>query len=216
LFERIHSSIYEHWIAKDILAYIKIACGQMKRSHFYRIMNRPLRYLKREAFSDENVDYSEVLEYYEGKKYMQEKVEEFIEDMEFISGQNPFGAINYIRRGIGYDEYLEKYAKEKNINETQLFKVIDDIQKRAASFLELETFLEHVKMCQEKKLENKVSEGVGIFTLHGSKGLEYSVVFIPNINEGNIPYSKAVSAQEKEEERRLFYVGITRAKDFYI
>ena len=55
-------------------------------------------------------------------------------------------------------------------------------------------------------------EGVTISTLHAVKGLEYDIVYILNVNEGSIPYRKAVLAEAVEEERRLFYVGMTRAK----
>ena len=64
---------------------------------------------------------------------------------------------------------------------------------------------------QAKKQENK-REGVVVSTLHAVKGLEYDKVYIMNVNEGSIPYRKAVLAEALEEERRLFYVGMTRAK----
>ena len=55
--------------------------------------------------------------------------------------------------------------------------------------------------------------GVSLMTMHGSKGLEFDVVFIPDVNEGIVPYQKAVDSGHVEEERRLLYVAMTRARD---
>ena len=83
----------------------------------------------------------------------------------------------------------------KNLDEWQAY--IEEYTKKLAE--------------QAKKQENK-REGVVVSTLHAVKGLEYDKVYIMNVNEGSIPYRKAVLAEALEEERRLFYVGMTRAK----
>ena len=61
-------------------------------------------------------------------------------------------------------------------------------------------------------VQNDKNDGVRIITMHSSKGLEFQNVFIPDLTEGNIPAKQAVSSEEIEEERRLFYVAMTRAK----
>lgn len=66
----------------------------------------------------------------------------------------------------------------------------------------------------EKKRQNPdEKEGVSLLTMHGAKGLEFDTVFILGANEGIIPYKKALAEQGEEEERRLFYVAMTRAKN---
>ena len=66
---------------------------------------------------------------------------------------------------------------------------------------------------QEKSEKGKKEQGVTLITMHSAKGLEYDTVFIPNVNEKVIPHSKASSPEQIEEERRLLYVAMTRAKE---
>ena len=68
------------------------------------------------------------------------------------------------------------------------------------------------KLEEQAKKQDVKSEGCVISTLHAVKGLEYDRVYIMNVNEGSMPYRKAVLEAHLEEERRLFYVGMTRAK----
>lgn len=69
------------------------------------------------------------------------------------------------------------------------------------------------RMRAEQKKQEMTGEGVQILTLHGAKGLEFDTVFLPQLMEGLLPYKKAVLDADIEEERRLFYVGMTRAKE---
>ena len=77
----------------------------------------------------------------------------------------------------------------------------------------LEEWKEYIEQ-YEQALKNSGEEkaGVQIITMHACKGLEYPVVFLPDCNEGKVPHKKAVSPEEIEEERRMFYVAMTRAK----
>lgn len=67
----------------------------------------------------------------------------------------------------------------------------------------------------KEKERNRPRPGVRLMTIHASKGLEFKQVFLIAANEGRIPYQKAKTDKEIEEERRLFYVAMTRAKDFF-
>lgn len=82
------------------------------------------------------------------------------------------------------------------------------------SLAEWEKYIEDYtkKLTEQAKKQETKREGIVISTLHAVKGLEYDKVYIMNVNEGSIPYKKAVLAEALEEERRLFYVGMTRAK----
>ena len=95
--------------------------------------------------------------------------------------------------------------------------MLDEIQSGAKGYKTYQEWNEHIKAYTEelKKLaELKASNpnAITISTLHSSKGLEYENVFILDVNEGLMPYKKAVLDKDIEEERRLFYVGMTRAK----
>lgn len=130
---------------------------------------------------------------------------------------SPFAAINYIRRGIGYDDFLIEYAQYKQIGKEDFFDIIDDIHSSAKGYKTFDEWYEHIdlytremKKQAEKKLNN--SNAVTLATMHSSKGLEFDNVYIIDANEGIMPYKKAVLEKDIEEERRLFYVGMTRAK----
>jgi len=130
---------------------------------------------------------------------------------------NPYAAINYIRRGIGYDEFLKEYADYRRIREDDLFDVIEELHASAkeynnfdAWFLHIEEYAEELEKIRMQKQEQR--EGVVLATLHSAKGLEFDHVYIVDVNEGIMPYKKATLEQEIEEERRLFYVGVTRAR----
>lgn len=210
-------NIYEHWIAKDLFAYIRIAQGSRQRSDFLRIMNRPKRYINRDSLDDEQVAFDVWIWFYEEQPWVAKRIEQLEHDIKMLERMNPYAAINYIRKGIGYDEFLKEYADYRRIREDDLFDVIEELQESArdynnydAWFLHIEEYAEEIQKIRQQKQEQK--EGVLLATLHSAKGLEYEHVYLVDVNEGVMPYKKAVLEQEIEEERRMFYVGMTRAK----
>lgn len=210
-------NLYEHWIAKDIFAYLRIAQGSRQRSEFLRIMNRPKRYISRESLDDELVAFDAWQWFYEEQPWVAERIERLEYDIKMLSRMSPFAAINYIRRGIGYDEFLKEYADYRRIREDELFDTIDELQESAKGYQTLEEWFAHIEdygneLKQMRQEQQQKREGVALATLHSSKGLEYENVYILDVNEGIMPYKKAVLDQELEEERRMFYVGMTRAK----
>ena len=147
---------------------------------------------------------------------MADRIEQLKEDIVFLQDLPPYAAISYIRKAVGYEEYLKEYAEIKKIRIEELFSVLDELQESAEGFQTTEEWFLHM---EEYKVELKQQErqkedwdAVELATLHSSKGLEYEVVFLTDVNEGVIPYKKAVLEEDIEEERRMFYVGMTRAK----
>ena len=210
-------NIYDHWIAKDLFAYIRIAQGSRQRSDFMRIMNRPKRYINRDSLDDEQVAFDVWIWFYEEQPWVAKRIEQLEHDIKMLEYMSPYAAINYIRKGIGYDDFLKEYADYRRIREDDLFDVIEELQESArdyknyeAWFLHIEEYAEEIQKIRQQKQEQK--EGVLLATLHSAKGLEYEHVYIVDVNEGVMPYKKAVLEQEIEEERRMFYVGMTRAK----
>lgn len=148
---------------------------------------------------------------------MLERVDEFENQLRAIKNLSPYSALHYIRKGIGYDEFLEEYAKERNVNAEDWMEVLDEIQETAKECTGLAEWLAFVESYGERleemqKEQQTPVEGVHLMTMHGSKGLEFDVVFIPTVNEDVSPYRKAIQAGGVEEERRMFYVAMTRAK----
>lgn len=213
-------SIYSHWIAKNVMAYINMALGNRDRNVFLQIMNKPKRYISRDVLTSPIVNFDEIrAEYINDRAWMMERIDRLEEDLHMLSGLNPYGAINYIRRGIGYDEYLTEYALEMQIPSDELFDVLNELMEASREFDSYSEWFKYIEqyeiMLKNKTKNNREEEkdAVAIVTMHCAKGLEYKVVFIPDTNEGIIPYKKALLNNEIEEERRMMYVAMTRAKD---
>ncbi len=114
--------------------------------------------------------------------------------------------------------YLEKYDKEDE-DDNQRLENIHELASVARKFKDIGDFLENVALVQqeysvqEKSKFSRLNQAVNLMTLHSSKGLEFEVVFIVGMEEGLLPHSRALADVEQlEEERRLCYVGMTRAK----
>ncbi len=212
-------NLYEHWVAKDICTYLRIAGGSRYRKDFLQIMNRPKRYISRDSLDSEIVSF-DVWEWaFEEKPWVAERIRKLEADIEILSGLSPYAAINYIRKGIGYDEFCEEYADYRRMNVDDLYEILDELMDSAKGYRTAEEWFDHME-AYTKELEklfteqNANQESVALATLHASKGLEYREVYIIDVNEGIMPYRKAVLDNEIEEERRMFYVGMTRAKKY--
>jgi DNA helicase II / ATP-dependent DNA helicase PcrA len=214
------SNLFDHWIASDIIAYLRLAMGRTDRSLYLQIINRPKRYVTRECFDSPEVDFEEVKDYYEDKSWMLERLTQFEYDLGVIAGMNPYAAVNYIRRGIGYEDYLKEYAEYRKIKVEELIEVLDELQESAKGFRDCNAWFEHMEAYREElrrqtnESRKHPSDSITIATMHSSKGLEYRVVFIVDANEGITPHKKAVLEADLEEERRLFYVAMTRAREY--
>ena len=211
-------SLYSHWICGDILAYIRISLGDAGRNHLLRIINKPCRYISRTAFSGNGTSLEELEAIYEEKPWIAARVRELKEDLHIISRRAPYEAITHIRRSVGYDDYLRSYAKEKNLPETELFEILEELHTDAGEYRTFGEWFSHMERYQEEMKRQrdrnaKERKGIVVSTMHGAKGLEYRAVFLPDVNEQVIPHEKAGMAADVEEERRLFYVAMTRAKE---
>ena len=212
-------NLYSHWIAKDLFAYMEIAAGSRKRSDFYRIMNRPNRYFSRDAFDTPIVSFDRLKSFYQDRDWMEERICDLEADLRAMAPLKPVAAVNYIRKAIGYDDYLRSYAEFRRMKPEELFETADKLAESAAEFATFVEWKEHAaryeeelkKQNQEEREETK--DRVTLSTMHSAKGLEYPVVFVVDANEGIVPHHKAGLPADIEEERRLFYVAMTRAKD---
>ena len=212
-------NIYEHFIAKDIMAYFRLATGKRRRQDFLQVMNRPKRYLGRDSVSGSQVSFEDMRKFYCDKDWLIDRIDQFEWDVKMLMKMAPYAAIQYIRKRIGYDDFLKEYAFTHQINRSDLNEVLAEIEEAAKAFSSVEEWFAHVEEYTEtlkvkEKERNRPRPGVRLMTIHASKGLEFKQVFLIAANEGRIPYQKAKTDKEIEEERRLFYVAMTRAKDF--
>lgn len=210
-------NIYDHWIAKDLYAYIRIAAGSSQRRDFLMIMNRPKRYISRESLERENVIFDEWQAFYSEQPWIEERIEKLHNDVLAIRKMRPFAAINYIRKAIGYDEFLAEYASYRKIDKEGLIEILDNLQESSKEFSSFEEWFSHIEHYKKELEEMDVrqrteKDAVTLATFHSAKGLEFDVVHMIDVNEGITPYKKAVLPSDMEEERRMFYVGITRAR----
>ncbi|MCP1101508.1 DNA helicase-2/ATP-dependent DNA helicase PcrA [Aequitasia blattaphilus] len=205
-------NIYNHFTVKDIVAYLRLAAGERSRKLFIQIGNKPLRYLSRHSFTKEEVSFRDLKNYYVNQDWMHKRVEEMERDIRNLSGKSPYLAISYIREKMGYDKYLIEYSKERNLEPGEFLVRLDEIQELSKSYTTVYEWLDHIDESYKQK-QKKETKGIILSSIHASKGLEYSVVFILRSNEGSIPHRKAETRAEIEEERRLFYVAMTRAKE---
>lgn len=211
-------NIYEHWIAKDIFSYMNLAFGGNRREDYLRVINRPNRYISRAYLDEDPVNLSNLKDYYENKEWMLERIEQLEYDLYMLASMGPYPAIQYIRHSIGYDAYLKDYAAYRGIKAEDLLEVLDDLMDKSHAhstweewFQAIGQYSETLKLRARQKFEE--NEGIRLLTMHGAKGLEYDVVYIPDANDGMTPHKKALTASEMEEERRMFYVAMTRAKN---
>lgn len=215
------SNIYNGMIAKDILSYVRGALkfdGTYFNEDLIYVLNKPQRYISRQVVLSVNMNISAVR-----RIYSKNNIDSFLFHIEMIRKLPPQAALSYIRKGAGYEEYLRLYAIENNIPMSGLLKQLEQLVQECSKFNTLEQWINSIDSAQNSEGQNfgKKSSGEGgtnnrinIMTMHGSKGLEFKAVFIVDANQGIIPTSKALRERDFEEERRLFYVAITRAIDY--
>lgn len=212
------STLYEHWIAKDITSYVRLAIGKRERADYLRVLNKPERYISRSFFTRQTVDCDEVISCVKaaGNDELLVQVCGFFDDILILGRLTPFAGINYIRKKIGYDNYIKDYAVLQGADIDKLNDVLNQLTESMRGFSSYRQWLEHIEVHSEPEVkEDNRSQGsscITFSTMHASKGLEFDNVYIIDVNEGVMPYAKAVFESEQEEERRLFYVAMTRAK----
>jgi DNA helicase-2/ATP-dependent DNA helicase PcrA len=211
-------NIYEEPAVKDVISYIRYSLYEDSVEDFFRIMNRPVRYIKRNTVPLKPFKMQEILQNNKGTSYAVENIIQLYDNLKFIKTLNPYAAVNYIRKGVGYDEYIKKQARENGKDASRDFENLDELLELSKGFETLKEWLEHIEnydviMAQQNIQKPKNEDAVNIVTMHASKGLEWKVVVLPDVNEGVVPHKKAITDEEIEEERRMFYVAMTRAKE---
>ena len=210
-------NLYEHFIGRDFQAYMRMALGGRDRGDFLMIMNRPNRYIGRDSVDRGEISFENLRKYYMEKDWMVDRIDQLEVDLKVISRMTPYAAIQYIRKSVGYDLFLNEYAIKRKMKLEDLQELIREMEERAKEFKTIEEWFDHIEKYTEElrmqavtRTENR--NAVSLMTFHAAKGLEYDTVFIIGANEDVTPYKKAELPEEMEEERRMFYVAMTRAK----
>lgn len=254
------NDLWEHWMTQDIAAYFRLARGARERKEFLRIANRPVRYLPRNLFQDTRIEQERLMKSLIGRYDLQDIVRKLFFDIGMLQRMNSYAAMHYIRKAIGYEEFLVKYAWEQGIEKEELFDVLEEIAdttRAADSFEEWEQQMlqmhalternggagrrrvvgmpetsdetlkermvltenmgnglcNEVGMVKGRAERNGEPDCLNLMTFHASKGLEFRRVYLIDLNEGLVPHRRAKTKEEIEEERRVLYVAMTRAKE---
>ena len=210
-------NLFDYWVAKDIISYIKLAINIGGKSDLLRISNKPNRYISRDSLSSSRANIETLFDYYDDKSYMIKRIVELREHLRTIKNLKPATALRYIRNVVGYDEYIEEYCDMNGVESDDCYSILGDLENSAAEYNNFNDWFVHMdeykdELIEARKKSNENDKGVRLMTFHSSKGLEFDIVYIIDVNEGSVPYKKAKGVDEIEEERRMFYVAMTRAR----
>lgn len=217
--ERVQS-IYDHFIIRDLMAYLTLAEGRWSREAFLRIMNRPSRYISRESLGGCS-SLAELRKYYEtsGKHGTQTDALQLLErQLTYLKGLSPGLAVAYICKAMGYEQFLRESSKGHPENWSEWQELLDWVKADAGRFksteewqAEQEAYTKALEQGAKTMGSLKKEGAVQLMTVHASKGLEFDRVFIPDCNERVFPHGRMPAQEVCEEERRIFYVAMTRA-----
>lgn len=209
-------NIFDHFIAYDFLSYME--CAEGNYNNMFLIINRPKRYIEKRHIK-KVMDLNLLKKTYISKDYVLEKLEDLEYDLAMLKNMSlPVEMFDYFFMKIGYKNYLRDYAAYRNMSQDELedlYNVAESIRNFASQYQSKQEFFHAIN--QYKRSLNSKKEGkkgkVVLSTIHSAKGLEYKNVFVFNVNEENLPIKKKGIDTDIEEERRIMYVAITRAKD---
>ncbi len=211
---------YEHWIYRDILAYHRLAAGAGTQRDLVQILNHPNRYLSRDVAScglDQRAMDKAV--YSEDRPYWQvanarKTIAAFYDLLRLLKGSGPKRTMEALEYAGDYLQYLSQYAEYRNEDEEELTAIWNQLREDAGGMADFDTWEQFGEEYMARLREStRERTGITLSTMHRAKGLEWESVYIIDADEGIHPYKEAESDDELEEERRLFYVAMTRAKD---
>ncbi|MBR1701211.1 MAG: ATP-dependent helicase [Lachnospiraceae bacterium] len=206
---------YDHFIMKDIMAYLKLAQGDCSREHFLRIMNRPLRYISREcAGENSRIDLARL----SGQNGRADReLQKLKQQLARMRGMPPALAVQYVCKAVGYEVYLSA-QKEAGEHLEEWLQKLDFYKEDAKNYPNVAEWERAQRLYESRMKECSRSMGadgdscIFLMTVHASKGLEFDRVYLPDCNEKYYPHGSMPDADTVEEERRIFYVAMTRAK----
>ena len=226
-------TVYDGWMFSDIRAYIELSMGINTRQNLMRVLNRPNRYLPAGQFRDIGFDIGQMTDAIEFKKddertWVYKSAKESIRAWfstfgpGMVTEETPTAELVKRLDGKGtiqYDAHLRQVAKQGQKYEDDLLAEFEELKQDALRFATVGEWLDHAGMVSEKvRRENaesrkKDKNSVMVSTMHKAKGREWKIVFILGANDSIIPGRQAVTREDLEEERRILYVAMTRAKD---
>ncbi|KJV69643.1 ATP-dependent helicase [Candidatus Neoehrlichia procyonis] len=221
------TKFYDRQEIRDILAYLKITVNPNNDIALERIINKPKRHIGSATLSkiylyakQYNISFIQSIQALTDNNQLPEKSTNSLKDLlskvekwkKMLDSESVSNVVKTISYDSGYIEMLE------NEGESGLIRIdnIKELFSALLNFDDVTEFLEHISLATDLDNFNHYDNHVYIMTLHAAKGLEFPIVFLPGWEEGTFPHEKSLhdlTGQSLEEERRLAYVGITRAKE---
>lgn len=210
----------------DILAFLNLALNPRDRESFSRIYYKSYTYFSKgmcKIVIDSPRDDLTVFDILDNYKYFDhyvyDKIHQFKIDINYINKLRPMDAIRFIKMELEYMNYLERMQDEGRNNLSNSLHILEILEEIGSYCKNIKEFIEKIEGLQgviKNASENK-NANVTLTTIHSAKGLEYDYVYMIDNIEGEFPSEKRNINQEDyekllEEERRIFYVGMTRAK----
>lgn len=220
--------LYEHKVVQDVMSFLRVLEGRGKQEEWIGVMHILEPEAPGEALALIQKAPEDMLAYYqrellwgEEKSLHREKliaqrnrIREQLIRLKKLQGKPYFLCIASLRKRFGYEIYLREYYGDNEDDCAEAFRILDWLQIQSGSFHTLEEWMEYQKEYEPNRKECSKDSNLVLMTMHGAKGLEFERVWIPDCNERMIPYGVLLDEKSMEEERRIFYVGITRAKKY--
>ena len=210
-------NFFNHFICKDLINYLKLSIDQYDKNAFAWIINKPFRYISKEnlgyinSYQEHKSPFDILINKKDMPPFQCKKIDDLRKEILYLNKMSLGSAIQYIISTMGYIDYLREYANKYAQSLDDLEDVLEEFKGAAEGFKTITEFLIHVNNVEEQIESSKaVEDGVILSTIHGVKGMEFNNVYIINCNEEVIPHKSSME-ENIEEERRLFYVAITRA-----
>ena len=214
-------NLFRHFVCGPVFAMLNWTRGDRTRGNFLKFMNCPVRFIRRDDLKHEMIDLEALKAQYvasQDRQWMAEKIAWLQYQLDFLARtRTPFAMVNYIRKSMEYDRHVTDDAEKRQSDPKELLGVLDELQASATPFETVADWYAHIadytrELDRQDGARNvDLSNRVFLSTLHGAKGLEFDTVFILDVNEKILPHEKSSGQDAIEEERRMFYVGMTRA-----
>lgn len=217
--EDLHSGM----VYRDIKAYYRLANDLWDRTDLRRIINRPNRYIKGNLLDDCGLNKTLIIRKCtagvtdgERKEQIAHRIEQLFTDLHRLRGKKPGAFMAYLKDNMKYRDALTAYAEFLKVGDRPFLDAFDELMKESEMFDTMAEWNDYAEQARKKllaELEKNKKNGVYLSTFHGAKGLQWRKVIIISANDGVTPLIRCDEIENPEEERRLFYVAMTRAKE---
>ncbi len=208
-----HNDLYETIPGRIVLSYLAASRGEIPRDAALTIINVPERGIPRGIFSGPRTNLLDP-----DTKGMPpaaaRAVRDLSKDLKMMKGLDPLSCVKYIRKKLGIDRYIKEISASRASDGADLFPLLDAIEEDSRSFVTYADWCERISIKRniEKNESHENTYGVRFLSFHSAKGLEFDTVFIIDASEGIVPSGHAFLKDNLEEERRMFYVALTRSR----